>query len=62
MPDFLTHMIFGKDVSASNIKEEKMFNLGLMGPDQFFYVTGLLVHAGPPGHESRTGHSPAMFA
>jgi len=39
MPDFLTHMIFGKDVSASNIKEEKMFNLGLMGPDPFFYVT-----------------------
>lgn len=36
MPDFLTHMIFGKDVSASMIKEEKMFNLGLMGPDPFF--------------------------
>lgn len=41
MPDFLTHMIFGKDVSASMIKEEKMFNLGLMGPDPFFYVTGM---------------------
>lgn len=37
MPDLLTHIIFGNRV-YKDIKNLRMFNLGLMGPDPFFYV------------------------
>ncbi|BBE30540.1 hypothetical protein OSSY52_06810 [Tepiditoga spiralis] len=37
MPDLLTHIIFGNRM-YKDIKNHKMFNLGLMGPDPFFYV------------------------
>jgi len=37
MPGYLTHIIFGHKILPENIKNVKMYNLGLMGPDIFYY-------------------------
>jgi hypothetical protein len=37
MPGYLTHIIFGHKIFPSSLKNVKMFNLGLMGPDIFYY-------------------------
>jgi len=37
MPGYLTHIIFGHKILPANLKNVKMYNLGLMGPDIFYY-------------------------
>jgi hypothetical protein len=37
MPGYLTHIIFGQKVFPSTLKNVRMFNFGLMGPDIFYY-------------------------
>lgn len=37
MPGYLTHIIFGHKIFPGNMKNVKMFNIGLMGPDIFYY-------------------------
>ncbi|MDK2906170.1 MAG: hypothetical protein PWQ66_131 [Petrotoga sp.] len=37
MPGYLTHIIFGHKIFPNSLKNVKMFNFGLMGPDIFYY-------------------------